>query len=108
MRLWLIVLQSPVLTSEAYLKICLRINSPSEILWFGARLRVYTQSEEIRIKSESAVRQQSFFSNEIQKQKITFIKIGYLRAREVDLQSGGTEWKLTEKGVDVGLAVIQC
>lgn len=80
-------------------------NTPSEILWFGARLRVYAQSEEIRIKSESAVRQQSYFSNEIQKQKITFIKIGYLRAHEVDLQSGGTEWKLTEKGVDVGLAV---
>lgn len=80
-------------------------NQPHEILWFGARLRVYTQTEEIRIKSESAVKQQSYFVNEIQKQKITFIKIGYLRAREVDLQSGLTEWKLTEKGVDVGLAV---
>jgi len=80
-------------------------NIPTEILWFGARLRVYNQSEEIRIKSESAVRQQSYFVNEIQKQKITFIKIGYLRAREVDLKTGGTEWKLAEKGVDVGLAV---
>ncbi|MEI7917758.1 MAG: NYN domain-containing protein [Candidatus Saccharibacteria bacterium] len=80
-------------------------NIPSEILWFGARLRIYDQSEEIRIKSESAVRQQSYFVNEIQKQKITFIKIGYLRAREVDIRSGGTEWKLAEKGVDVGLAV---
>lgn len=80
-------------------------NIPTEILWFGAKLRIYNQSEEIRIKSESAVHQQSYFVNDIQKQKITFIKIGYLRAREVDLKSGGTEWKLAEKGVDVGLAV---
>lgn len=80
-------------------------NLPTQILWFGAKLRVYDQAEEIRIKSESAVRQQSYFVNEIQKQKITFIKIGYLRAREVELKDGTTEWKLTEKGVDVGLAV---
>lgn len=78
---------------------------PSEILWFGARLRIYSQSEEIRLKSESAVRQQSYFVNNIQKQRITFIKIGYLRAREVSLKDGSTEWKLVEKGVDVGLAV---
>lgn len=80
-------------------------NLPSEILWFGAKLRIYAEPEEIRIKSESAVRQQSYFVNEIQKQKITFIKIGYLRAREQVLASGVTEWRLTEKGVDVGLAV---
>ena len=78
---------------------------PAEILWFGARLKVYDQSEEVRLKSESAVRLQSYFVNEIQKQRITFIKIGYLRAREVDLRDGTTEWKLVEKGVDVGLAV---
>lgn len=78
---------------------------PSEILWFGARLRVYDQSEEIKLKSKTAVRQQSYFVNDIQKQRITFIKIGYLRAREVALKDGSTEWKLVEKGVDVGLAV---
>lgn len=33
--------------------------APSEILWFGARLRIYEQSEEIKLKSEAAVRQQS-------------------------------------------------
>lgn len=80
-------------------------NLPTEILWFGARLRVYNQTEEVKLKSESAVRLQSYFVNEIQKQHITFVKIGYLRAREVELRDGTTEWKLVEKGVDVGLAV---
>lgn len=80
-------------------------NKPTEILWFGARLRIYNHTEEIKIKSESAVRQQSYFVNDIQKQKITFIKIGYLRAREIETSTGQTEWKLAEKGVDVGLAV---
>ena len=78
---------------------------PNEILWFGARLKIYTQTEEIRVKSETAVHQQSYFVNDIQRQRITFIKIGYLRAREVSLRDGSTEWKLVEKGVDVGLAV---
>ena len=80
-------------------------NIPSHILWFGARLRIYDQNEEIKLKSESAVRQQSYFVNEIQNQKIDFIKIGYLRAREVPTGNGTTEWRLAEKGVDVGLAV---
>lgn len=78
---------------------------PSQILWFGARLRAYDQSEELKIKSESAIRQQAKFVNHIQKQQITFIKVGYLRAREVEVGKGKTEWKLVEKGVDVGLAV---
>lgn len=80
-------------------------NTPTEILWFGARLRIYDESEDIRIKSESAVRKQSYFVNDIQKQKIAFIKVGYLRAREVECDQGHLSWKLTEKGVDVGLAV---
>lgn len=78
---------------------------PTQILWFGAKLRVYKHSEEIKLKSESAVRQQSYFVNDIQKQKIQFIKVGYLRAREVELGQGTVGWKLVEKGVDVGLAV---
>ncbi len=80
-------------------------NIPTEIIWFGARLRVYTQTPELQIKSESAVRQQARFVNEIQNQRITFVKIGYLRAREIELPGGKFEWKLAEKGVDVGLAV---
>lgn len=85
----------------------LQDNLPTQILWFGARLRAYTQSEEIKVKSEAAIRQQAKFVNVIQKQQIQFIKVGYLRAREVELSSsrGKTEWKLVEKGVDVGLAV---
>ncbi len=83
----------------------LQDNIPSQILWFGARLRIYDENEEIKIKSEAAVRQQSYFVNDIQKQRITFIKVGYLRAREVECDSGHMSWKLTEKGVDVGLAV---
>lgn len=45
--------------------------------------------------------------NHIQAQKIQFIKVGYLRAREVDpcVNCGHQGWKLAEKGVDVGLAV---
>jgi uncharacterized LabA/DUF88 family protein len=83
----------------------LQDNLPTQILWFGARLRIYDQSEEIKIKSESAVRQQSHFVNDIQKQQIQFIKVGYLRAREVETAGQPNSWKLVEKGVDVGLAV---
>ena len=80
---------------------------PSQILWFGARLRLYDENEEIRVKSESAVRQQSSFVNDIQTQGIQFVKVGYLRARQLDpcKQCQQVSWKLTEKGVDVGLAV---
>jgi hypothetical protein len=83
----------------------LQDNIPSQILWFGARLRIYDENEEIKLKSEAAVRQQSYFVNDIQKQRITFIKVGYLRSREVECSEGHMSWKLTEKGVDVGLAV---
>lgn len=82
-------------------------NLPAEILWFGAKLKVYNYTEELKSKSEAAIRQQAKFVNLIQKQKITFIKTGYLRARESEpCNNCGTQtWKLTEKGVDVGLAV---
>lgn len=83
----------------------LQDNIPSQILWFGARLRIYDENEDIKAKSQAAVRQQSYFVNDIQKQRITFIKVGYLRAREVECDNGHNSWKLTEKGVDVGLAV---
>ncbi len=83
----------------------LQDNLPTQILWFGARLRIYNDSDEIKLKSEAAVRQQSYFVNDIQKQRITFIKVGYLRAREIECGNGHLDWKLVEKGVDVGLAV---
>src|SRR5665213_1013952 len=82
-------------------------NLPSDILWFGARLRLYDKSEELKRKSSEAIKIQSKFVNLIQKQKINFIKVGYLRARETDPceKCGHQTWKLAEKGVDVGLAV---
>ncbi len=82
-------------------------NLPSEVLWFGARLRLYDQFPEIKIKSSDAIKYQAKFVNLIQNQKITFIKVGHLRARESDSceKCGHKIWKLAEKGVDVGLAV---
>src|SRR5882672_5798013 len=56
-------------------------NVPSEILWFGARLRLYDQSAELKRKSGEAIKAQAKFMNHIQRHKITFIKVGYLRAR---------------------------
>ena len=82
-------------------------NLPSEILWFGARLRLYDQTDDIKRKSSEAIKMQAKFMNQIQSQKIHFIKVGYLRARETDPceECPHKSWKLAEKGVDVGLAV---
>lgn len=81
--------------------------APSELLWFGARLRKYDQSDELRQKTEAAIAWQARFINHMQRQEITFIKVGYLRARQSDpcIQCGCSKWSLAEKGVDVGLAV---
>jgi uncharacterized LabA/DUF88 family protein len=80
---------------------------PNEVLWFGARLRKYNQTEEFEQKTTTAVAFQARQVNLLQSQKITFIKVGYLRARESDPCSkcGNTELYLAEKGVDVGLAI---
>jgi len=82
-------------------------NLPTEILWFGAKLRLYDQSDDLKRKSTDAIKVQSRFVNQIQQQKISFIKVGYLRARETDPCENCSHqtWKLAEKGVDVGLAV---
>lgn len=81
--------------------------APAEILWFGARLRRYVYDEQIRRKSEEAIALQADFVNQLQRQKVTFIKVGYLRARESETckQCGYCKWGLLEKGVNVGLAV---
>lgn len=82
-------------------------NPATTFLWFGARLRIYNQTDELLSKSQAAVSMQSAFMNYIQKQKMQFIKVGYLRARESEPcpECGQQTWKLTEKGVDVGMAV---
>lgn len=81
-------------------------NIPSNIYWFGAKLRVYEDTEELRQKSLAAIRIQSAFVNFLQQQKIQFIKVGNLRARESEPcpHCGAQTWRLAEKGVDVGLA----
>ena len=80
---------------------------PKHILWFGARLRLYDMTEELKNKSQTAISHQAYFTNQMQRQKIQFIKVGYLRARESDPcpNCNHQEWHLAEKGVDVGLAV---
>lgn len=80
---------------------------PKNILWFGARLRLYDMTPELKIKSHTAILHQAKFTNQMQQQKIQFIKVGYLRAREYDPcpNCEHQEWHLAEKGVDVGLAV---
>ena len=82
-------------------------NLPKEILWFGARLQKYKQTPTLLEKTSRAIAIQSRQVNQLQKQGITFIKVGYLRARETDpcANCGASEWHLAEKGVDVGLAV---
>lgn len=80
---------------------------PKEILWFGARMRRYTQSEEIKRRSEEAIAEQALFVNHIQQQRISFIKVGQLRAREAKPcpNCRRQEWLLIEKGVNVGMTV---
>ncbi len=80
---------------------------PTDILWFGARLRLYDMTDNLKRKSNDAIRLQSKFMNHIQTQRINFIKVGYLRARETEpcVKCSTQTWRLTEKGVDVGLAV---
>lgn len=82
-------------------------NPATTFLWFGARLRIYNQTEELLQKSQAAVSIQSAFVNYIQQQRMQFIKVGYLRARETEPcpECGHQTWKLAEKGVDVGMAV---
>ena len=79
----------------------------AQMLFFGARLRRYTNDEDLLKQSEEVIRIQSKLVNSLQKQGISFIKVGYLRARETKpcVKCGHIKWQLLEKGVDVGLAV---
>jgi uncharacterized LabA/DUF88 family protein len=95
------------LSIRAMLDELLADNPPSVYLWFGAKLRVYDNTEELKLKSQAAISIQAAFMNYLQKQGIQFIKVGYLRARESEpcTQCSDQTWRLAEKGVDVGLAV---
>lgn len=79
---------------------------PANILFFGARLRQYDYDDVLLEKTKKAIYLQSKLVNNLQKQGISFVKAGYLRARETEpcADCGRLEWQLLEKGVDVGLA----
>ena len=82
-------------------------NKKAQVLFFGAKLRRYDFDEAILAQSTQAISLQSRLVNNLQKQGINFIKVGYLRARESKAcpECGTSKWALLEKGVDVGLAV---
>ena len=80
---------------------------PSKIIWFGAKLRYYDITPELKSKTKDMISFQAKFANSLMnRQKIIFSKAGYLRARETDICEGCKEvgWKLIEKGVDVAVA----
>lgn len=74
-----------------------------QISWFGARLRVYDETPEIETKCRLVISNQAKLVNDLHYQQIQFVKVGYLRCRPTN--DDNTEFKLVEKGVDVGLAV---
>lgn len=80
---------------------------PAQYLYYGARLRQYAHDEVLLAKTKKAIKFQLKLANTLQKQGINLIKVGYLRARESDPcpNCDHVEWRLLEKGVDVGLAV---
>jgi uncharacterized LabA/DUF88 family protein len=80
---------------------------PAQILYYGAKLREYNHTPELLLKTKAAIKFQLKLANTLKKQGINLIKVGYLRARESDPcpKCGQAEWRLLEKGVDVGLAV---
>ncbi len=81
--------------------------SSTQILYFGVRLRRYSESSELKDKTTRAIMRQSKLVNILQKQGISFVKCGTLKLRDGEPcdECGTVKAKLTEKGVDVGLAV---
>ncbi|MDO4773970.1 MAG: NYN domain-containing protein [Candidatus Saccharibacteria bacterium] len=78
-----------------------------DVFWFGARIKVSKEAmklPEVRDKVEGHTKQQNRLVNQLKRQGIKFEKVGYLRDRQIEV--GETKGlRLTEKGVDVGLAV---
>jgi uncharacterized LabA/DUF88 family protein len=75
-------------------------------MYFGTKLHKYDVDEEILEQTARAILIQSRLVNSLQKQGISFIKAGYLRARESKpcANCGHIKWQLQEKGVDVAIA----
>lgn len=80
---------------------------PTSMSWFGAKLRIYDQTKDLKKQTTDIVYFQSKLINILSSQKIIFNKSGYLRARESKkcTRCKKSEWTLTEKGVDVAIAV---
>ena len=78
-----------------------------KIYWFGAKIKVRSNRPEIIEKANTIKKRHAEFSNLLRKQGIDFVKIGFLRAREVFDEDAGEylSTNLTEKGVDIGMAV---
>lgn len=77
------------------------------VYWFGARLKIRSNDPSMLEKRDQFNRHQAPLINNLKKQGIEFVKVGYLRDREGDpcSQCGLKEMRLTEKGVDIGMAV---
>lgn len=76
-----------------------------EIIWYGAKIKVSKQnSQKFKEKIDEYVKNQGRMVNHLGKQEIVFEKVGYLRDRTIEGDSSQI-LKLTEKGVDVGIAV---
>ncbi len=76
-----------------------------EIIWYGAKIKVSKQNrQELKEKTDEYLKNQGRMVNHLNKQKIVFEKVGYLRDRTIEGDSSQI-LKLTEKGVDVGIAV---
>ena len=72
-----------------------------KIYWFGAKIKVRSNRPEIIEKANTIKKRHAEFSNLLRKQGIDFVKIGFLRAREVFDEDAGEylSTNLTEKGV---------
>ena len=77
------------------------------VYWFGARLKIRSNDPSVLEKRDQFNRYQAPLINNLKKQGIEFIKVGYLRDRESEpcSQCGLREMRLAEKGVDIGMAV---
>lgn len=73
-----------------------------EILFYGAKIAIKTDSENLKNKKEEIVRFQTSFINTLSKQGIKFCKVGYLRNRRREEDDSDY---MIEKGVDIGMVI---
>jgi uncharacterized LabA/DUF88 family protein len=85
----------------------IQLDEQDEVYYFGTKLKLASVPAELKERVERTRALQAQWANHLQAERITFIKAGYLRARETEAcaQCGRREAILLEKGVDVALAV---